>query len=358
MVLAGVLTAALMLSATYAWYEQITEVNKFRNAGAEKSVVLRDDFDGTGPDKHIFVENTSEKAEVYVRVKLQEYMDLTSWNDRNISGNEWQTHIPSSSPEVDDFVNPDLERYHKHFVWEMGGSTVYTPAQTGTNGMINIYDSNTTKWLSSEKEKPTPDAQVILMSEYKEMTDGQRQVFIGWVYDADGWAYWSQPLAAGEATGLLLQAVNAQDSLDGLDYFYAINVLMEAVDKSDLAMWTTPSGQPDNLGQPSIVDGKQAELGTSDAVWMLYFISDTEHRAEHTVQLISGPTKTEYVAGETFNPAGLEIEVTLDDGTDPFIVDSGFSYSPTGPLSVGTTSVTVSYCKATVVIPITVVAAE
>jgi len=278
-VLAGVLTAALLLSATYAWYEQTSEVNKFRHeSAADKSVVLRDDFNGMGPDKNIFVENTSEKTDVYVRVKLQEYMDLTSWNDRTILENQWQTHIPGDPPGESSLLSPSPEVYHDHFVWTMGGPQIsYTPAMVGIGGVINIHDEDTWFRLSGDKDRQTPAATVILMSAYKEMTDAQRKAFVGWVYDADGWAYWSQPLLAGEATGLLLQKVTAQSTLDGLDYFYAINVCMEAVDKSDLAAWTTPSGNPDNLGKPSITDGRQTELGTNDAVWMLHFISNTEH---------------------------------------------------------------------------------
>ena len=91
------------------------------------------------------------------------------------------------------------------------------------------------------------------------MKHGQA-AFIGWIYDTDGYAYWSQPLKKGEVTGLLLHKVNISDKLNNTDYYYAINVNVEAVDVKDIPMWTQGAASVDGSGekyQEAAADGKQ-----------------------------------------------------------------------------------------------------
>ena len=63
---------------------------------------------------------------------------------------------------------------------------------------------------------------VILMTDWNAMSRAQQDVFIGWVMDADGWAYWSQPIQPGTATSMLLNGISMRTS-PGQDWFYAIN---------------------------------------------------------------------------------------------------------------------------------------
>jgi len=358
-VLAAILSTALLLSGTYAWYTAITEVNKFSHEGAEKLALLHDDFDdvpGKGGvyTKEIYVENTGTSADIYVRIKLQEYMDLTSWAERELVASDWQTHLPGDNPWTSPILNPDLDGYHANFEWEMGGSAEYVP-QIGEYGVHNNFVNP----IEGDKiSTPDTTGKVILMSEYMLKSDADKKAFIGWVYDADGWAYWSQPLKPESATGLLLKSVTAAERLDDLDYFYAINVIMEAVDKSDLAMWMVPSGAHDGYGKPSVNPGMdQALLATNNAIIMLGLISDTDLKISgFTIK--ENPDKMVYEAGESFNPDGMSIMVDFLEGP-PVEVFSGFGISPYGPLTaLGTNVITITYNKMSVTLEVEVIAAQ
>jgi len=346
---AVILTVVLTLSGTLAWYANQDVINIFRAEGADRSVVLHDEFD-EGPVKRIYVENTGDTADLFVRIKLQEYMDLTSWNDRVVPDSQWQTHIPGETPATSNTVNSELEAYHDHFTWSMGGGTFYLPSELWATGVKkeNLHVEESTKGAM-----PTPVADVILMADYKELITLDKIAFVGWVYDSDGWAYWSRPLPAGEATGLLLNSVTPNPLLATTDYFYAVNVILEAVDKSDLAMWTTPSGNNDGFGKASIKHDTivLAELATSDAIELLNRISTKDLGIER-LEIVTAPDETYYLPNDIFNPAGLSIKAVYNSG-DEDIIDIGFQY-PTGTLPNGTTHATVSYGGATVDVPITV----
>ena len=91
------------------------------------------------------------------------------------------------------------------------------------------------------------------------MKHGQAS-FIGWIYDTDGYAYWSQPLGKGDVTGLLLDNVNISNSLTDTEYYYAIDVTVEAVDIKDIPMWTQGVVSVDGSGTKyteATVDGKK-----------------------------------------------------------------------------------------------------
>ena len=78
----------------------------------------------------------------------------------------------------------------------------------------------------------TLTASVITMNTYNAMSDNDKDAFAGWVYDADGWAYWSQPIKKGTATGLLLDKVSTKDKAD--EWYYGINVVAQFVTANDL----------------------------------------------------------------------------------------------------------------------------
>lgn len=55
------------------------------------------------------------------------------------------------------------------------------------------------------------------------------------------------------------------------------------------------------------------------------------------------PTKVTYKAGEYFDPSGMVVTATFDNGTTKNI--SGYTYSPTGTLQQGDSVITISYTK-------------
>ena len=55
------------------------------------------------------------------------------------------------------------------------------------------------------------------------------------------------------------------------------------------------------------------------------------------------PDKTEYKAGEFFDPTGMQVRAHFDDGSSKLV--KGYTYSPNGALTKNDTTITVSYTK-------------
>lgn len=60
-----------------------------------------------------------------------------------------------------------------------------------------------------------------------------------------------------------------------------------------------------------------------------------------SIAVTTAPTKTAYVYGETFAPAGMVITATYGDGSTRTV--TGYTYSPTSGLTLSDTSITISY---------------
>jgi|AKZA01.1.fsa_nt_gi hypothetical protein len=228
---------ALLLAGTYAWYDfNQSELNEFSGTRERTpDVELVDIFNpddvepGADVNKNVYVKNTGE-VPLYVRVRLDEYLDLTSNtpNDPNNPANadKWIPHVP----------NGNAHNYADYFKLALGG------------------------------EKNGSTTAVIGMAEYNALTVEQKLDFVGWIYDTDGYAYWSQPLQPETETGLLLNSVYVEQILEEFDFYYGINVVLQAVDKDDLPMWTEGAG--------SVIDGSTTDKSTPDASDFLEGISN------------------------------------------------------------------------------------
>lgn len=62
-----------------------------------------------------------------------------------------------------------------------------------------------------------------------------------------------------------------------------------------------------------------------------------------SISITNPPTKTTYTAGESFDPAGMVVTAVYSNGVTA--TATGVSYSPSGALTDGTTSVTVQYTE-------------
>ena len=62
-----------------------------------------------------------------------------------------------------------------------------------------------------------------------------------------------------------------------------------------------------------------------------------------SIAVSTPPTKVTYKAGEYFDPSGMVVTATFDNGTTKNI--SGYTYSPTGTLQQGDSVITISYTK-------------
>ena len=272
-VLVCVLIASL--NGTFAWQSITNAINPFRARRLDVPTVvtdpganLHDDFNTTTGDKDVYVENTGTDP-VYVRIKLQELLDKTS--NQAPATPTWVTHIPDVNVEDCD------GNFHDAYSEQVGGGFEWTMGNVEERNYRSII--GTTAWNSAadreEKDKLVADAfgdaqtadrvntsagtikrlpacEVITMAEYNDLPN--KVSFEGWVYDTDGYAYWSQRLQIGETTGLLLDKVSFPWDET---YYYAINVTMEYVDSADLASWLD--------GSEVIKEGSNAGQTTAEA---------------------------------------------------------------------------------------------
>ena len=62
-----------------------------------------------------------------------------------------------------------------------------------------------------------------------------------------------------------------------------------------------------------------------------------------SIEITNPPTKTAYKYGESFTPAGMVVTAYYTDGSSGAV--TGYTYSPTGALAAGNTTITVSYTE-------------
>ncbi|MDD3360430.1 MAG: Ig-like domain-containing protein [Hespellia sp.] len=282
---AAACAAAMLMTGTFAWQAVANAVNPFKGtAGVGGN--LHDDFDGS-TTKKIYAENTG-KADIYVRVQLSEFLkagagagdtDITALKDT-----DYTLHIPKTSAADCGNQNKDADTlFHgtDYFKWTMGndqateeksitGTTEFTGAasQTDRDNLIADALGSATVGNKADTSKSTetlavPATQVLTMAQYKALAAAEKTAYTGWIYDTDGYAYWSKPLAAGASTGYLLNGVTIPAE-NTLDYAYAIKATMEYVDKTDLGAWTDGDAIKDGGNK-----GQTTDKATEDAADML-----------------------------------------------------------------------------------------
>lgn len=133
------------------------------------------------------------------------YGDFVDYNATNapesVSGTEW--------------YDADTNDTHEEHVTE-------TSISAGNHKVVENVTHNLTE---------STEGTVITMTEW--MTTYESAPGDYWVYDTDGWAYWANPIEPGEATGLLLTAINDLGLIDE-DYYYAILVTGQFITAGDL----------------------------------------------------------------------------------------------------------------------------
>jgi len=312
----------LLLAGTFAWQALTNVVNPFSNSrGPETGANLHDDFNMATGDKDVYVENTGNNP-IFVRIKLQEFLDTTTHiAPTTMAIEDWETHIPGT--DVEDCDEGYHDAFADAFEWTMGntatrnynsivGTTKWNTAEAvgreeldklvadahGDAVMANMANKVDTK-ASTTKIGGIPVCEVISMAAYNAKSPAEKRSFVGWVYDTDGYAYWSQQLPAGEATGLLLDSV----SLPGDEtYYYAINVIMEYVDLLDLPAWiddTVAIKEGSNKNQTTIE-------ATDEAKDLLSAISENWARGK--------------VVGDRFSASGWDWIVIAVDGAGNALV--------------------------------------
>jgi hypothetical protein len=197
----------------------------------------------------------------------------------------WPAHIPNAS--LIDCGGGDIDKIHRYITWTLGGSKVFMPTfnkdqsslstdasgiaidaigagQTavgkddasgdhndGTHSYWEVGDSVTADesyWDASAnsgsgasaidankqhtaKYTLIPESTAVMtMAEWKAAGDPTGNF---WVYDTDGWAYWANALAPGDATGLLLNGIDVISP--DKDWYYCIDVVGQFASASDLS---------------------------------------------------------------------------------------------------------------------------
>ena len=64
-----------------------------------------------------------------------------------------------------------------------------------------------------------------------------------------------------------------------------------------------------------------------------------------SIEITTPPTKTEYVAGEKFDPTGMVVTAKYDDETEKTLTAEDWTYDLTGELKTSDRNVTVSYTE-------------
>ena len=261
---------ALLIGGTFAWFSgQINAENTFwgTKTPPPSTVILHDDFEA--PSKDVYVENIGTDS-VYVRVKLNEFWDLTTSAAPSPMPNTtpWYTHIPGiqGNGSLSHTAIAASDVFHDNFIWTWGDANQvkqYIKADSTTGSVSQKTQAEIDAMITADPSRvtTTPIGNVICADWYLggdfvtsynthsgKAPISARSDYRGWIYDADGWVYWSQPLASGTATSLLLTNVETV-GMEDFDFYYVIDVIMEAVDKADLeAMWIGGgvSVDPDN----------------------------------------------------------------------------------------------------------------
>lgn len=283
--LVTIMSAAIFLSGTFAWQSigqvALNEVAGLSNPGAR----LHDDFNGSNKD--VYVENFTEPGldgvPIFARIRLSEYMEIGKGAGDSTAVGRKAKPVGKTTATLTDKTTWMIHKYgvgetveenavHDYWSLSYGGSTVFMPTfnknkdslAPDLNGTFEgpdkdrktkedryqdyvKYELDTQKTdfafydiddndvdekdkavegVNFEKKeethtaKATQDGQVITMAEWKTMGSPMGKY---WVYDVDGWAYWAEAIAPGEATGLLLTGIHMDRQPDD-EWYYAINV--------------------------------------------------------------------------------------------------------------------------------------
>ena len=199
------------------------------------------------------------------------------------------------------------------------GDTTAGDVNSETNGKYGNGGEEGTNYkvvAETHTAQKTKTASVISMAEYWAMTtDNDRAAFSGWVYDTDGWAYWSQPIAPKTATGLLLDKIEMKNEATPVDeWYYAINVVAQFVTANDLG-----SVGDDGTAGTGFFSTSDGEVPTDEALALLQGIGVNVGTLTITTTTAEGSS--------TDNIAGTSMTMTANGTTS---VAAAFSNAVTG----------------------------
>ena len=262
---AAVLIAALLLGGAFAWTDFTQAFTNIFHNHPEPDVLLHDDFT-QNKNKDVYVENTGNTY-LYVRVNFYEYLQV---------GNKVVVGNTSATPAVavKDKSTYQLHRWSplpdstgKQSKWNLASSDYYDWYLTGAQKLylpgtseIDDVDYAALGYKAGDVPSPTdgikglsgngnalketmPASPVVTMAWFSQQSQTVKDNYVGWILDeSDGYAYWSQKLAPGYATDLLLDKVLPKpDNAPDDNSYYAIDVRMQAANATEVYKFYTDS---------------------------------------------------------------------------------------------------------------------
>lgn len=287
---------AVLLCGTFAWQNTnqaaLNEASGIVNPGGR----LHDDFDGQNKDIYVenFAdEPIFARIRLGEYLALTHNRGTAGERENILIGGTDENGQHTYEPHIFGGSN----RSDTYWTWETGGSTVYMPTfnrnkdslaadvngtYLGPDGQVTdspaddryedyhsyeagetkmdleIYDADSnaidevgddfahlTNYVTAgnislrqrtHETRQTLDAQLISMSDWLALTqdgyDAQRHGSY-WVFDTDGWCYWSAAILPDTATGLLLNEIRLSAVMDD-SWYYAINVTAQFVTADDI----------------------------------------------------------------------------------------------------------------------------
>ncbi len=263
-VVAVATATALFLGGTFAWQSISQTALNEKDAVINPGGRLHDDFNGSNKD--VYVENFADEP-IFARVRLDEYFEITMNKNTPAETTEVIT-TGASKDDKSSYLTHYFDQTNltdEYWDWATGGSTKYMPTfnknkdslkadingtyendysdyveyidgeeltadATYDNDSNDVEDDGVVKVEETHYATETGTANLISIEEWLALEDDTDNY---WVYDTDGWVYWSSPIQAGTATGLLLDGISLKNKMDD-SYYYAINVTGQFVTADDI----------------------------------------------------------------------------------------------------------------------------
>ena len=206
----AVLGLALIVSGTWAWYDFSQHYSNDFDILSEVDYdpVLVDEFQG--PTRH------------KVDWEINETVDKTIYVTYDHDDPNWESYFGhDQEPGCEDTYKP---AYVRVLLTE---TVTFYDVDTGSSTQVgpSIYtgvEHPFVQWSLGSEIKTLAQWRTDYLATPSELT-GEF-----WILDLDGWFYWAQPLAHGETTGTILEAVKLLPTAEGAEATYTIDVHMEA----------------------------------------------------------------------------------------------------------------------------------
>ena len=162
-----------------------------------------------------------------------------------------------------------------------------------------------------------------------------------WVYDTDGWVYYSKPIEPGTATGLLLSGIQLNEVMDD-SWYYAIQVTGQFITADDIGSMEDGTG---------FYDTEKGSIPTKNALKLLKHIGvevpedgttgdeggEVEYLhnivTEHSTGMTMTPTETPTLFVQTIATGDTVNNVTWSTNSDELEIDADGSVSFRGTLN-------------------------